>query len=47
MANICLTHYTNGFFASVPKSPTQIGSLSVYNSVTNISRLGTFKGAQV
>jgi hypothetical protein len=42
MANICLTHYTNGFFASVPKSPTQMGSLSVYNSVTNISRLGTF-----
>jgi hypothetical protein len=30
-------------FASVPKSPTQMGSLSVYNSVTNISRLGTFK----
>jgi hypothetical protein len=48
MANICLTHYTNGFFASVPKSPTQMGSLSVhcvYNSVTNISRLGTFNEA--
>ncbi len=43
MANICLTLYRNGFFASVPKSPTQMGSLSVYNSVTNISCLGTFK----
>jgi hypothetical protein len=47
MANICLTHYTNGFFASVPKSPTQMGSLSVYNSVTNISRLGTFKDKNI
>jgi hypothetical protein len=38
MANIRLTLYTNRFFASVSKSPTQMGSLSVYNSVTNISR---------
>jgi hypothetical protein len=43
MANISLTIYTNGFFASVRKSPIQMGSLSVHNSVTNISRLGTFK----
>jgi hypothetical protein len=43
MANICLTLYRNWFFASIPKSPTQMGSLSVYNSVTNISCLGTFK----
>jgi len=28
-------------------SPIQMGSLRVNNSVTNISRLGTFKGAQV
>ncbi len=33
----CLTLYRNGFL-----SPTQMGSLSVYNSVTKISRLGTF-----
>ncbi len=32
--NTSLTPYTNGFFASIPKSPTQMGSLSVYNSVT-------------
>ena len=43
MANISLTLYTNGFFGSVLKSPIQIGTLSVNNSVTNISRLGTFK----
>ncbi len=42
MANICLTLYTNGFFGSFLKSPTQMGSLSINNSVTNISRLGTF-----
>jgi hypothetical protein len=43
MANISLTLYTNSFFGSVLMSPIQMGSLSVYNSVTNISRLGTFK----
>jgi hypothetical protein len=43
MANISLTLYTNGFFGSVLKSPIQMGSVSVNNSVTNISRLGTFK----
>ncbi len=43
MANISLSLYTNGFFGSVLKSPTQMGSLSINNSVTNISRLGTFK----
>jgi hypothetical protein len=42
MANISLTLYTNGIFGSVLKSPTQMGSLSINNSVTNISRLGTF-----
>ncbi len=42
MANISPTLYTNGFFGLVFKSPTQMGSLSVHNSVTNISRLGTF-----
>jgi hypothetical protein len=42
MANISLTLYTNGFFGSVFKSPTQMGSLSINNSVTNISCLGTF-----
>jgi hypothetical protein len=30
--------------ALVLKSPTQMGWLSIINSVTNISRLGTFKG---
>ncbi len=34
--------YTNGFSASVPKLPTQMGSLN--KLVTNISLLGTFKG---
>ncbi len=43
MANISLTLYINGFIGSVLKSPTQMGSLSINNSVTNISRLGTFK----
>jgi hypothetical protein len=42
MANISLTLYTIGFFGSILKSPTQRGSLSVNNSDTNISRLGTF-----
>jgi hypothetical protein len=42
MANISLTLYTNAFFGSILKSPIQMGSLSVNNSVTNISRLGTF-----
>jgi len=44
MANISLTLYTNGFFGLVLKSPIQMGSLSMNNSVKNISRLGTFKG---
>jgi hypothetical protein len=43
MANNSLTIYTNRFFALVLKSPFQRGSLSIINSVTNISRLGTFK----
>jgi hypothetical protein len=43
MVNISLTLYTKGFFGSVLKSPTQMESLSINNSVTNISRLGTFK----
>jgi hypothetical protein len=42
MANISLTLYTDGFFGSVLKSPSQMGSLSIHNSVTNISPLGTF-----
>jgi hypothetical protein len=41
--NISLTLYTKGFFGSFLKSPTQMGSLSINNSVPNISRLGTFK----
>ncbi len=44
MVNISLTLYTKGFFGSFLKSPTQMGSLSINNSITNISRLGTFKG---
>jgi len=43
MAIISLTLYTNGFIGSVLMSPIQMGSLRVNNSVTNISRLGTFK----
>jgi hypothetical protein len=43
MADISLTLYTNGFFGSDLKSPIQMRSLSVNNSVMNISRLGTFK----
>ncbi len=43
MVNISLTLHTKGFFGSVLKSPTQMGSLSINNSVMNISRLGTFK----
>jgi hypothetical protein len=42
MVNISLTLYTNGLFGSVLKSPIQMGWLSKNNSVTNISRLGTF-----
>jgi hypothetical protein len=42
MANISLTLYINGFIGSVLMSPIQMGSLHVNNSVTNISRLGTF-----
>jgi hypothetical protein len=41
MANISLTLSTNGFFGSVLMSPIQMGSLSVNNSVTNFSRLGS------
>jgi hypothetical protein len=44
MANNSLTIHTNRFFALVLKSPIQMGWLSIINSVTNISRLGTFKG---
>jgi hypothetical protein len=43
MANISLTLYTNGFIGSVLMSPIQMGSLRVNKSLTNISRLGTFK----
>jgi hypothetical protein len=43
MANNSLTILTNRFFALVLKSPIQMGWLSTINSVTNISRLGTFK----
>ncbi len=43
MTKISLTLYTNGFYGSILKSPIQMGSLSVNNSVTNISRLGIFK----
>ncbi len=43
MVNISLTLYTKVFLGSFLKSPTQMGLLSINNSVTNISRLGTFK----
>ena len=43
MGNTSLTLSTKVFFGSFLKSPTQMGSLSINNSVTNISRLGTFK----
>ncbi len=43
MASNSLTILTNRFFALVLKSPIQMGWLSIINSVTNISRLGTFK----
>jgi hypothetical protein len=43
MANNSLTIHTNRFYALVLKSPIQMGWLSIINSVTNISRLGTFK----
>jgi hypothetical protein len=32
----------NGFFGSVPKSPSQMGSLRVKNVSKKFSRLGTF-----
>jgi hypothetical protein len=32
----------NGFFGSVPKSPTQMGSLSAKNPSEKFSCLGTF-----
>jgi hypothetical protein len=38
MAKISLTLYTLAFLGSVPKSPTQMGSLSVKHSAINISR---------
>jgi hypothetical protein len=44
MANNSLTIHTNRFLALVLKSPIQKGWLSIINSVTNISRLGTFNG---
>jgi hypothetical protein len=47
MVNISLILYTKDFFGSVLKSPTQMGSLSKNNSVTNSSRLGTFKTPSV
>jgi hypothetical protein len=43
MVNNSLTILTNRFFALVLKSPIQMGWLSIINSVTNISRLDTFK----
>jgi hypothetical protein len=47
MANISLTLYTKSFFGSILMSPIQMGLLSVNNSVTNISRLGTFNGSRI
>jgi hypothetical protein len=41
-----MTNINFKFFGSIPKSPTQMGSLSVKNSVMNISCLATFKGTQ-
>ncbi len=46
MVDNSLTIDRNRFFALVLKSPIQRGSLSIINSVTNISRLGTFKELQ-
>ncbi len=46
MANNSLTIHTNRFFGSFLKSPIQMGWLRIINSVTNISRLGTFKEPQ-
>ncbi len=43
LPGISLKIYKNRFFASVPKSPTQMGSLGVNNSFTNYSRFGTLK----
>ncbi len=42
MVNISLKIFKNKCYASVPKPPTQMGSLSVNNLVKNISHLGTF-----
>ncbi len=47
MANDSLTIHTIRFFGSFLKSPIQMGWLSIMNSVTNISRLGTFKIAKL
>jgi hypothetical protein len=43
MANVNLKYFTNPFFASVPKSHTQTGSISVKNTMSKFSCLGTFK----
>jgi hypothetical protein len=45
MADNSLTIDRNRFLALVLKSPTQMGWLSIINSVTNISRLGTFNSS--
>jgi hypothetical protein len=47
MANISQTLYTNSFLGSFLMSPIQMGSLSVNNSVTDISCLGTFKESKI
>jgi hypothetical protein len=47
MVNISLTLYTKSLFGSILMSPIQMGLLSVNNSVTNISRLGTFNGSRI
>jgi hypothetical protein len=47
MADNSLTIDRNRFLALDLKSPTQMGWLSIINSVTNISRLGTFKAREL
>jgi hypothetical protein len=47
MANISLALYTKVFFGSAPKLPIQIGTLSIDNSVRNISRLGTYNALDI
>jgi hypothetical protein len=46
MTTINLT-LTIEFCLQLPKSPTQMESLSVYNSVRNISHLGSFKDISI